>query len=48
MTYERACQDHKGARDTIFVAEDKLSHNPSMFDQAWQEMLNAANTKVSF
>ena len=46
MTYERACQLHKGARDTISVAEDKLMHNPTMFDQAWQEMLNSANTKV--
>ena len=47
VTYEKACQLHKGARDTINIAEDKLMHNPGMFDAAWQEMLNNANLRVS-
>ena len=46
MTFERACQLHKGARETISVAEEKLKQNPGMFDAAWQEMLNNANQKV--
>lgn len=46
VTFERACQVHKGARDTIAVAEDKLMQNPGMFDAAWQEMLNNANYKI--
>ena len=46
MTFERACQLHKGARETISVAEEKLQQNPGMFDAAWQEMLNNANQKV--
>ena len=47
VTYEKACQLHKGARDTIKVAEEKLMNNPGMFDAAWQEMLNNANLRVS-
>lgn len=47
ITYERACQLHKGARDTIAVAEEKMMNNPGMFDSAWQEMLNNANARVS-
>lgn len=46
MTFERASQLHKGARETISVAEEKLKLNPGMFDAAWQEMLNNANFKV--
>ena len=47
VTYEKACQLHKGARDTISIAEEKLMNNPGMFDAAWQEMLNNANLRVS-
>lgn len=46
MTFERASQLHKGARETISVAEEKLKLNPGMFDAAWQEMLNNANFKI--
>ncbi|XP_066919356.1 uncharacterized protein [Clytia hemisphaerica] len=46
VTYEKAFQLHKGARDTIKIAEDKLMNNPGMFDAAWQEMLNNANLRI--
>ena len=46
MTFERACEIHSSACEEISSAEEKLMHNPQMFDQAWQEMLNAANTKL--
>ena len=46
MTYERACQLHRDAREAIATAEDKLKQNPRLFDAAWQEMLNNADIKV--
>ena len=46
MTFERACAVHSSACEEISAAEEKLMHNPQMFDQAWQEMLNASNTRL--
>ena len=48
MRYEKACSDHRGAKETIRMAEQKAEQNPGsfQFDAAWQEMLNHADMKV--
>lgn len=48
VQYERACQLHSQAKETITVAEQRFQNEPHTdFDAAWQEMLNHATIKVS-
>ncbi|XP_022700002.1 SH3 domain-binding protein 5 homolog [Varroa jacobsoni] len=49
IQYQRACEVHQAATETIALAEQRFLSNQTewAFDEAWQEMLNHATEKVT-
>ena len=46
--FKRASSDHEAAKETVMTAEEGFQERGvENFDQAWQEMLNHATTRVS-
>ncbi len=46
VQFDKACNIHRGAKETISAAEKKIQGRPGAFDATWQEMLNHADIKV--
>eukprot|EP00794_Sanderia_malayensis_P003059 gene3059-3522_t len=46
VQYDKACNVHRGAKETISTAEKKIQGRPGAFDATWQEMLNHADIKL--
>lgn len=45
--FRRASSFYKAAKETINLAEQRLTDKDVQFDEAWQEMLNHSTIKVA-